>query len=330
MAEEAQSLDRARRESRIMAEIAGLPMTDQTYDDTVQAILDLVEQVVSSPFLSLTIDEVGQTGFYVRRGDGVDPVWADDIARHVAQLQQRRTRGVSRVQRSAKLAAWIAAFPAESRSGRTCVLTLACPRPLVLEEDEEQLMLRLARQVLLVLDHALLTEQLERLETMDGLTGVANHLRLLEILDYEMLRHRFLGRRLALLLLDIEGLDAINRSYGRQYGNHILSKLAGLLRETVRPIDVIARCGMDEFAVVLPEMDEEEARQLAERLHERVLNAGFAGESIGLSAGVAHLKPDEMLSAEGLLRRAEQALYEAKRQERDWSERVAGRRRVPR
>src|SRR5437763_10075699 len=61
------------------------------------------------------------------------------------------------------------------------------------------------------------------------------------------------------------GLDRINRSYGHEYGNHILRRLAGMLAGGVRAVDIVGRCGLDEFAVVLPETDIEEAERLADR-----------------------------------------------------------------
>jgi diguanylate cyclase (GGDEF)-like protein len=180
-------------------------------------------------------------------------------------------------------------------------------------------MQRLACHAVLVLDHAMLEQELEDLKPTDGLTGVANGRRLLEVLEYEIQRHRHSGRPLTVMLLDVEGLSGINRSYGRSYGNHILRKLAVLVEESVRPIDVVARCGLDEFAVVLPETDEEEALDLAERLQERVLTVEFAGGAVGLSIGIGHASPTESLTAEALMRRGEHALQEAKRQDRDRS-----------
>jgi diguanylate cyclase (GGDEF)-like protein len=134
-----------------------------------------------------------------------------------------------------------------------------------------------------------------------------------------MRRHRYSGTWLALLMVDVEGLDSINRSYGRRYGNHILQKLAGLLQASVRPIDIVARAGLDEFAVVLPEMTEEEGQQLAEELHRRFQALEFAGGAVGLTACATHVRPDETLTAEAFLRRGEGALHEAKRYERGWS-----------
>lgn len=318
-------LSRARFETRVLAEMAGLAASGQEYADVVHAVLDLVEQVVSSPYLNLSVQEMGQIGHYSRVEEGIDVFWADEVDRYVAEMhRQRLYRTVAVVDRTAvphhaSPAAWIATFPAETRSGRFAALTLGCPRALSLDGEEEQVMLRLARQAALVLDHAMLLQQLEDLETTDLLTGLLNQRRLLEMLNYELVRHRHTRSHLALLLLDVDGLDSINRSYGHQYGNHILAKLGGILQETVRSVDVVARCGMDEFAVILPETDDEEAQSVAERLRDRLLEVGFAGRAVNLTVGVAHTRPDEALTAEGFLRRGEQALHEAKRQERGWS-----------
>jgi diguanylate cyclase (GGDEF)-like protein len=215
--------------------------------------------------------------------------------------------------------AWLVTVPAQSRSGRAAILTVASPESFTLSPEEEQILVRLSRQALLVLDHALLTQQVEGLEVTDALTGVATHRRLLDVLEYEIERHRYTGSTLTLMVVDVEGLAGINRSYGNQYGDHLLTKLAGLIGDVVRPVDVVARCGLDEFAVVLPETREEEGRELADELRERVRSVTFAGDAVQISIGTTHARPSEALTAETLLRRAEQALQDAKRQERDWN-----------
>ena len=319
------ALERAQTENRVMTEMTGLSFSRHEYRDVVQALLDLVEQVVVSPLLVLSVQESDHPGHYLRIGKGVDPLWAEDAGRCMVEIQNHyfspagvpTQRMITR--HSVVPPAWMVTFPAETRSGRVGSLSLVSSAPLSIVPEEEQLMMRLMNQILLVLDHALLLKRVENLEMVDRLTGAANLRRLLETLEYEMQRHRFAGKRLALLVLDVEGLDSINRTYGRCYGNHILEKLAGLVRSSVRPIDTVARYGLDEFAVILPEMNEEEGRELAEQLHQRVLAVEFAGGEIGLSAGVAHVKPDETLTPEAVVWRAEQALHEAKRQERDWS-----------
>ncbi|HEX6509808.1 MAG TPA: GGDEF domain-containing protein, partial [Chloroflexota bacterium] len=315
-------LGRARVENGVLSEMASLIASDHSYEDLVEELIDLIERVVSAPFLGLSIREDERVGHYVRADRDVDQSWLEAVAQRVAGIHDVILRPGARLQQSTYTqaltapSATMAGFAAESRSGRSASLILASQEPLVLDQTEEQLMLRLIRQALLVLDHALLLETIADLEVTDDLTGVINHHRLLEILEYEMRRHRFAGKWLAMLMLDVEGLESINRSYGRRYGNHVLQKLAALLQSSVRPIDIVARHGLDEFAVVLPEMTEEDGRRLAEELHQRFQSLEFAGGAIGLTAGAAHVRPDETLTAEAFLRRGEQALHEAKRYER--------------
>jgi diguanylate cyclase (GGDEF)-like protein len=311
-------------ENRVMAEIAGLATSRHDYRDVVHGLLDLVEQVVSSPYLGLAIQEQERMGHYLRAPHDVDPEWARELGEQVAHHHavgptlahlswQHGPRHVP------ALDSWFVTFPAETRSGRCGSLTLGTLAPLTLEDEDAHLMQRLACQVVLVLDHALLLNRIDHLEVTDDLTGVTNARRLFEILEYEMRRHTFFGRPLALLLLDVEGLHAINRSYGHRYGNHVLQKLAHMLRGSVRPVDMVARCGLDEFAVVMPEADEEEARDLAERLGEQFLDVEFAGGRVGITVGVAHVIPGESLSAEQFVQRGEEAMYAEKRRHRAWA-----------
>ena len=100
----------------------------------------------------------------------------------------------------------------------------------------------------------------------DSLTGLANHRRLLEVLENEIQRSRRTGRAFALLLFDLDGLKKINDKYGHLTGSRAIKRLGAALRDNSRSIDTPARYGGDEFALVLPEANEQEAAHVAQRI----------------------------------------------------------------
>jgi diguanylate cyclase (GGDEF)-like protein len=304
-------------ENRVLAEMARLAAARHEYADVVAGVLDQIEQVVASPFLQLVVDERPTVGRYTRVGRDMSPAWGEEMRRSLEETEVVRGAGQPPVVRHvAAIDATAVTVGAVLRTGRWGGLTLGAPGPIDLSPDEMHLLSRLIHQALLVLDHALLARHVDHLRSDDALTGLLTHARLLEILEGELARHRQFGRSLALVMIDIDGLDAINRSYGRRYGNHVLQKMAAMLQALVRPVDVLARSGFDEFAVVLPEVDGEEVGPIAENLSERLMAMEFAGGEVRVTVGAAHARPDELLAAEDLLRRGESALYASKRHSR--------------
>jgi diguanylate cyclase (GGDEF)-like protein/PAS domain S-box-containing protein len=156
--------------------------------------------------------------------------------------------------------------------------------------------------------------ELRRLTKTDPLTGLANYREFFVAIDREIRRYGRSRRSFALLLIDLDGLKTINDTYGHLVGNRALRRLAEVLRAHSREIDTPARYGGDEFALVLPETTGESARQIANRIRDRVANDGEK-PPISLSVGIA-VFPDDGLTLEMLLSRADQALYEMKRRPR--------------
>jgi diguanylate cyclase (GGDEF)-like protein len=161
-----------------------------------------------------------------------------------------------------------------------------------------------------LLDNARLFEQVHHLAVSDPLTGLANYRRLLDVLENETERTNRTGRTFAVLLLDLDGLKTINDNYGHLVGSRAICRLADFLRIHCRAVDTAARYGGDEFALVLPESGEDEARRVADRIREVMANDDeppHLSASIGIS--VYH-GGDERI--EKLLSEADKHLYAEK------------------
>jgi diguanylate cyclase (GGDEF)-like protein len=161
-----------------------------------------------------------------------------------------------------------------------------------------------------LLDNAQLFDQVSRLAASDSLTGLANHRRLLEVLESEIQRSRRTGRSFALLLFDLDDLKKINDRFGHLTGSRAIKRLGTALRTGSRSIDTPARYGGDEFALVLPESSEEEATQAAMRICDRLARDGQE-PPITVSVGVA-VYPAHGTTIEKLLGAADRALYRMK------------------
>jgi diguanylate cyclase (GGDEF)-like protein len=153
-------------------------------------------------------------------------------------------------------------------------------------------------------------ERVRHLAVSDALTGLANYRRLVEGLDAEVKRYGRTGRRFAVLLLDLDGLKKINDGHGHVVGSRALCRVADVLRGHCREVDTPARYGGDEFAVVLPETEREDALQVAQRISAR-LAADQEPPRLSVSIGVA-VYPEDGASIEQLLSSADHALYRQK------------------
>ncbi|MFN7954980.1 MAG: GGDEF domain-containing protein [bacterium] len=162
-------------------------------------------------------------------------------------------------------------------------------------------------------------QELRRLSRTDPLTGVSNHGHLRAIATHEIARARRTGSALSLLMIDVDHFKPVNDAFGHAVGDAVLTELAALLLRTVREIDQVGRMGGEEFAIVLPNTQRATAIEVAERVRQAV--EGTASFSIHapvrctISLGCAELAPDD--DTDALLRRADQALYDAKQQGRN-------------
>jgi diguanylate cyclase (GGDEF)-like protein/PAS domain S-box-containing protein len=169
-----------------------------------------------------------------------------------------------------------------------------------------------------------MTEQLKLLATTDGLTGLTNRRAFDEALERELVRARRTGEPLSLLLADVDRFKIYNDLYGHQAGDKVLKAVAQCLAGSLlRPSDVAARYGGEEFVAILPGTEEDGAFFVADGFRESLRDMGMPhkGGDMGVvtvSVGIATLDiRDFNLSGADLVRRADEALYDAKAAGRD-------------
>ncbi len=155
--------------------------------------------------------------------------------------------------------------------------------------------------------------ELRELVTSDPLTRLGNYRRLEEAFDREVKWFQRTGRSSVLLLLDVDGLKAINDAYGHLAGSRALCRLGDALRVECRAIDTAARHGGDEFAVILPDTNGDGARSLARRVESRL--ALDLDHPLHFSYGVG-VCPDDGQTLHQLLSVADGPLYEMKKSKR--------------
>jgi len=181
-----------------------------------------------------------------------------------------------------------------------------------LEQDDREVILSALR-------HAERTEaELRYLADHDSLTGLLDRRRFRAELDQYVSFSARYGGQGAVMIVDIDGLKAINDALGHQAGDNLIRQVAGTLRERVRGTDIVARLSGDEFAVLIPQTDTAGALQLGEDLRAQVAEGREGGDPVSttISVGISMFGGGRG-GAEAVLAAADQAMYRAKEGGRD-------------
>ena len=185
------------------------------------------------------------------------------------------------------------AVPLISQERAFGVINVENQRVGAFTEEDETVLVMVARQLAQVLEVARLHDQVKRTATQDGLTGIANYRAFYSRLEVELANAEDNGTPLALILIDVNGLKQLNDTHGHVAGDGAIRLIAQLLHEASRENELVARYGGDEFAVILPGLDEVAAKRRAKELTQVVRDTAafdFDAQKLplpGISYGVA-------------------------------------------
>jgi diguanylate cyclase (GGDEF)-like protein len=147
--------------------------------------------------------------------------------------------------------------------------------------------------------------------TVDELTKVYNRRALNDYLEKLIDYSKCYGEPLSIAMVDIDYFKGINDSYGHDVGDEVLIKLSEILLRNIRKVDILARWGGEEFTILMPKINVEEAYKMLETLRKTIENTRVINDMrVTISVGVTELKNTDTF--DDLIRRADEVLYKAK------------------
>lgn len=198
-------------------------------------------------------------------------------------------------------------------------LTLGSTQKAAFTADDLHLLASFAATATTALCNAQLHATVQQQAITDPLTGLYNRRGFWDLAEHELVRAQRFNRPLSLILIDIDRFKEINDTYGHLMGDKILAAVSANCKAELRQVDIVARYGGDEFVVLLPETNLQEALPAAERLRTRIAALRFSHNEESVHAticvGVAELQMEDSLKS--LIERTDQALYRAKQSGRN-------------
>jgi diguanylate cyclase (GGDEF)-like protein len=206
-------------------------------------------------------------------------------------------------------------YPLERRGETIGAVELLNKSDGCFREDDQNIVRLFSNPLAVGLYAMTMFENAERLTITDDLTKLYNYRYLTQYLESEVKRCLRYKKKVSLLFIDIDGFKKINDTFGHLVGSQALSELGQMLRRILRETDVVGRYGGDEFVIVLPETPLNGAMVIAERIRKKVEDYEFVAQNLCIrltvSLGVANC-PKHTLTAEGLIKKADAAMYRAK------------------
>lgn len=186
--------------------------------------------------------------------------------------------------------------------------------------EQESLLTLLSNQFAVTLKNILLYQKTAVMAITDSLTGLYTHGYFQDQLIKQITDHKYQNKPLSVIILDVDHFKVVNDNYGHPQGDYILSQMAGLIKNNVRPQDLVCRYGGDEFVLIALGLDRISSSVYAERVRKSVEDyvfvVGGKTAKITISAGVSSF-PESAQTAKDLIECSDKALYEAKHRGRN-------------
>jgi diguanylate cyclase (GGDEF)-like protein len=246
--------------STIQSKVLSLLREVQSYDNCALFIREESGELVMQAAIGYRIH---QRGARVAKEEGVIG-W---VAEHgVVRMIPDVTTNSSYLESSFLRSGAMLVVPLATEGKVVAVLVVENELPDAFSMEDVRLAEAIGPYIAAVIEVALLHEQVKSAASYDSLTGVYNHRYFYERLGQEMSHSQRHGHPLSIVIIDVDALKKINDLHGHLAGDEALRRIGRLLKENVRAADVVARYGGDEFAIIMPETDKEEAEKVIARL----------------------------------------------------------------
>ena len=207
-------------------------------------------------------------------------------------------------------------IPLTGQNGVIGALTLYHLKPDAFNQDHLRVLLAIRSKAGLAIENSLRFRVAKHMAEKDERTGLLNAGSMFRLLEAELQNASDRRSKVAVIVMDLDGFKQANDNYGHLAGNRVLQEIARGLLESSRQSDHVARLGGDEFAIIAPGIDQDNLSALTERLRNLGPVAGMAAcetPHVHISFGVA-LYPADGTDPESLLEKADQLMYEAKKE----------------
>ncbi len=316
------------KELNVLHHLARSVSTITDLDRFLDSVVRLIKQELGYPDCAILLREENTPELIVRALSGFGVALLGRRFREEGNLlgqalAQGGVQNVPRIADDARHTAWLPAnrsallAPLINAGQPIGAIVIESPREATFTPDDELALEMIATQLAAGIAVARLHDREKRAAITDGLTGVYNHRHFYQRLEQELAAAETRGWPLTVLIMDLNGLKALNDTHGHLAGDTALRIVAGVLRAVTREDDTVARYGGDEFAVLLPSVTADDAEQLLLHLRAQLREHRVSGESgagtmpLAVAAGVATY-PTDGLRAAALVAAADERMYAQK------------------